>query len=102
MYPTQANRGLEWATQLSQRTVMRLLAQQIKILSIRRLRLAFGKARLTDRRAGRRWLFCREKCKQRDSDHAKDHNVLGTILPVHPMRHGLRRHDGHREPMGKA
>lgn len=64
--------------------------------------LAFGKARLTDRRAGRRWLFCREECKQRDSNHAKDHNVLGAILPVHPVRHGLRRHDCHREPMGKA
>jgi hypothetical protein len=64
--------------------------------------LAFGNARLTDRRAGRRWLFCREECKQRDSNHAKDHNVLGAILPVHPVRHGLRRHDCHREPMGKA
>jgi len=64
--------------------------------------LAFGNARLTDRRAGRRWLFCREECKQRDSNHAKDHNVLGTILPVHPVRHGLRRLDCHREPMGKA
>ena len=50
----------------------------------------------------RRWLFCREECKQRDSNHAKDHNVLGTILPVHPVRHGLRRLDCHREPMGKA
>src|SRR5580700_1577143 len=46
--------------------------------------LAFGKARLTDRRAGRRRLFCREECKQRDSNHAKDRNVLGAILPVHP------------------
>ena len=64
--------------------------------------LQFGNARLTDRRAGRRWLFCREECKQRDSNHAKDHNVLGAILPVHPVRHGLRRHDCHREPMGKA
>jgi len=64
--------------------------------------LAFGNARLTDRRAGRRWLFCREECKQRDSNHAKDHNVLGAILPVHPVRHGLRRHDCHRAPMGKA
>src|SRR5262249_10490367 len=64
--------------------------------------LAFGNARLTDGRAGRRWLFCREECKQRDSNHAKDHNVLGTILPVHPVRHGLRRLDCHREPMGKA
>ncbi len=64
--------------------------------------LAFGKARLTRRRAGRRWLFCREECKQRDSNHAKDHDVLGAILPVHPVRHGLRRHDCHREPMGKA
>jgi transposase len=64
--------------------------------------LAFGNARLTDRRAGRRWLFCREECKHCDSNHAKDHNVLGTILPVHPVRHGLRRHDCHREPMGKA
>ena len=64
--------------------------------------LAFGNARLTDRRAGRRWLFCREECKQRDSNRDKDHNVLGTILPVHPVRHGLRRHDCHREPMGKA
>ncbi len=55
-----------------------------------------------DTRAGRRWLFCREECKQRDSNHAKDHNVLGAILPVHPVRRGLRRLDGHREPMGKA
>jgi hypothetical protein len=47
--------------------------------------LAFGNARLTDRRAGRRWLFCREECKQRDSNHAKDHNVLGAIRPVHPV-----------------
>ena len=39
--------------------------------------LAFGNARLTDRRAGRRRLFCREECKQRDSNHSKDHNVLG-------------------------
>ncbi len=81
---------------------MRLLAQQIKILSIPRLRLAFSKARLTDRRASRQWLFCRQECKQRESNHAKDHNVLGAVLPVHPMRHGLRRHDGHGEPMGKA
>jgi hypothetical protein len=64
--------------------------------------LAFGKARLTDRRAGRRCLFCGEECKQRDSNYAKDHNVLGAILPVHPVRRGLRRHDCHREPMGKA
>ena len=64
--------------------------------------LAFGKARHTDRRAGRRYLFCREECKQRDSNRDKDHNVLGTILPVQPVRHGLRRHDCHREPMGKA
>src|SRR5215467_12019603 len=64
--------------------------------------LAFGNARLTDRRAGRRWLSCREECKQRDSNHGKDHNVLGAILPVHPVRHGLRRLDCHREPMGKA
>jgi hypothetical protein len=64
--------------------------------------LAFGNARPTDRRAGRRWLFCREECKQRDSNHSKDHNVLWAILPVHPVRHGLRRHDCHREPMGKA
>ena len=46
--------------------------------------LAFGNARLTDRRAGLRWLFCREECKQRDSNHAKDHNVLGAILPGIP------------------
>jgi hypothetical protein len=39
--------------------------------------LAFCKTRLTDRRAGRRWLFCWEECKQRDSNHAHDHNVLG-------------------------
>ena len=51
---------------------------------------------------GRRWLFCREECKQRDSNRDKDHNVLRTILPVHPVRHGLRRLDCHREPMGKA
>ena len=64
--------------------------------------LAFGKARLTDRRAGRRGFFCREECKNRDSNHGKHHNVLGTIFPVHPVRPGLSRHDCHRERMGKA
>jgi hypothetical protein len=64
-------------------------------------RLVFGNTRLLiGAPAGD--LFCREECKQRDSNHAKDHNVLGAILPVHPVRHGLRRHDCHREPMGKA
>jgi hypothetical protein len=64
--------------------------------------LAFRQTRLTDRRARRRWLFCREEYKQRNSNYGKDHNVLGAIFPVHPVRRGLRRHNCHREPMGKA
>src|SRR5262249_55616386 len=38
--------------------------------------LVFGKARLTDRGGtGRCWLFSRKECKERDSNHANDHNV---------------------------
>ncbi len=64
--------------------------------------LGFCKASLPDRRGGLRCKFSREKCEQRGSNQDKDHNVLGTILPVHPVRDGLRRHDCHRERMGKA
>jgi len=36
--------------------------------------------------AGRCRLFCRQDRKEQESNPANDHNVLGTILPVHPMR----------------
>lgn len=51
---------------------------------------------------GRRRLFCREECKQCDSDRCKGDNVPGAVMPVHSVGHGLRRLNRHRERMGKA
>src|SRR5579872_1586400 len=80
------------------------VAQHPRLISTIEIRdcLTFCRARVTDTRAVRRRLFCRKEGKQRASNHEKHHNVLGTILPVHPVCHGLCRHDGHCECMGKA
>src|SRR5262249_12262470 len=64
--------------------------------------LAFGNARATHRRAGRRWQSWREEGKERGSNHPQEGDVLVAVLPVHSVGPRLRRHDCHREPMGKA